>query len=176
MKKNKLLTTLAIIMVVLLAGCKKDDYVETIGVCPLVISTDPANAINSVPYNKVISAKFNEKMDGATINESSFILQQGNTTIEGTVSYSDSTAKFTPSAALLPLTTYKGTIRKTAKDLLGNFLQADYVWTFTTMPQITLISSPVIGGSTVGGGAYAVGAIVTVTATPLPGYAFVNWT
>lgn len=173
---KKLLTTFTIILVVLIAGCKKDDYVETIGVCPLVISTDPVNGANSVPYNKVISAKFNEKMDASTINESSFTLLQGTTVITGVVSYTDSTAKFTPSAPLQPFTSYKATIRKTVKDTKGNLLQADYVWNFTTMPQITLISSPVIGGTTVGGGAYAVGATVTVTATPLPGYAFVNWT
>ena len=173
---KKLLTTFTIIMVVLIAGCKQDDYVSNIGVCPLVISTDPVNSANSVPYNKIISATFNEKMDRATINESSFTLQQGTTAITGVVTYVDSTAKFTPAVALLPLTVYKATIKNTVKDLKGNLLQANYVWSFTTMPEITLISNPVIGGSVTGGGAYAVGATVTVTATPLPGYAFVNWT
>ena len=176
MKMKKLLTTFTIIMVVLIAGCKQDDYVSNIGVCPLVISTDPVNSANSVPYNKIISATFNEKMDRATINESSFTLQQGTTAITGVVSYVDSTTKFTPAVALLPLTVYKATIKNTVKDLKGNLLQANYVWSFTTMPEITLISNPVIGGSVTGGGAYAVGATVTVTATPLPGYAFVNWT
>ncbi|MFZ4725320.1 MAG: InlB B-repeat-containing protein [Paludibacter sp.] len=176
MKIKKLLTTMAILTVVLFAGCKKDDYVETIGVCPLVISTDPANGANSVPYYKVITAKFNEKMDAATITASSFTLQQGTTAISGTVTYSDSTATFTPTVALAVFTTYKGTIKNTAKDLLGNALQADYVWTFTTMPQISLQASPVIGGTTIGGGSFAIGASVTVTATPNPGYVFVNWT
>lgn len=176
MKIKKLLTTFTIIMIVLIAGCKQDDYVSTIGVCPLVISTDPVNSANSVPYNKIIAATFNEKMDHATINETSFILQQGTTAITGVVTYVDSTAKFTPAVALLPLTVYKATIKNTVKDLKGNLLQADYVWSFTTMPEITLISNPVIGGTVTGGGSYAVGATVTVTATPLPGYAFVNWT
>jgi len=176
MKMNKLLTTVTIILVVIIAGCKQDDYVTNTGVCPLVISTDPVNSAISVPYNKIISATFNEKMDKATINESSFILQQGTTAITGVVSYADSTTKFTPAAALLPLTVYKATVKNTVKDLKGNLLQDNYVWTFTTMPEITLISNPVIGGTATGGGAYAVGATVTVTATPLPGYAFVNWT
>ncbi len=176
MKMNKLLTTVTIILVVIIAGCKQDDYVTNTGVCPLVISTDPVNSAISVPYNKIISATFNEKMDKATINESSFILQQGTTAITGVVSYADSTAKFTPAVALLPLTVYKATIKNTVKDLKGNLLQNNYVWTFTTMPEITLVSNPVIGGTATGGGAYAVGATVTVTATPLPGYAFVNWT
>ena len=173
---KKLLTTITIILVVLIAGCKQDDYVTNTGVCPLVISTDPVNSAISVPYNKVISATFNEKMDKSTINESSFILQQGTTNLTGIVSYVDSTTKFTPAVALLPLTVYKATIKNTVKDLKGNLLQNNYVWTFTTMPEVTLISNPIIGGTVTGGGAYAVGATVTVTATPLPGYAFVNWT
>jgi hypothetical protein len=41
---------------------------------------------------------------------------------------------------------------------------------------ITTASFPAIGGTTTGGGAYAAGASVTVTATPASGYVFVNWT
>ena len=119
MKIKKLLTTFSIILVVLFAGCRQDDYVETIGVCPLVVSTDPANTAVSVPYNKVVTATFNEKMDAATITSSSFLLQQGTTLIDGVVSYSDSTAKFTPKVSLEPLTTYKGTIKTQTKSSNG---------------------------------------------------------
>ncbi len=156
--------------------CVRDD--TAIGICPLVISTDPVNGATSVPYNKVITATFNEKMDQASITQSSFTLLQGTTLIPGNVSYidSDSTASFVPTNPLLPFTTYKGTIKNTVKDKSGNVMQADYVWTFTTMPLVTLISTPLLGGTTTGGGAYAVGATVTVTATPSAGYVFVNWT
>lgn len=41
---------------------------------------------------------------------------------------------------------------------------------------ITTTSSPGIGGTTTGGGTYAAGASVTVTAQAGAGYAFVNWT
>jgi len=131
MKKNKLLTTLAIIMVVLLAGCKKDDYVETIGVCPLVISTDPANAATNVPVSKTITATFNEKMDSTTITGTTFTIKAA-TVIAGTISYSGTTATFKPSSPLAENTTYTGRISTTVKDLKGNALQADYVWTFST--------------------------------------------
>ncbi len=176
MKITKLLTTFLVILVVLFAGCKKDDYIEKIGVCFQVIATDPMNVERSVPYNQIVSATFNAKVDPSTMDESSFLLKQGSTVIDGSVSYTDSTAKFTPTAALLPLTVYTGTIKSTVKNTWGNGLQADYVWTFTTMPQISLVSNPIVGGITSGGGAYAEGATVTVTATPLPGYTFVNWT
>lgn len=173
---TKLLTTFLIILVVLFAGCKKDDYVEKIGVCFQVIATDPINLERSVPYDQVVSATFNAKVDPTTMDEASFTLTQGSTTIEGSVSYTDSTATFTPDVALLPLTVYTGTIKSTVTNTWGNQLQADHVWTFTTMPQVVLNSNPILGGITSGGGAFAEGATVTVTATPLPGYTFVNWT
>lgn len=176
MKITKLLTTFMIFMVVLFAGCKKDDYIEKIGVCFEVIATDPIDEARSVPYDQIVTATFSSKVDPTTMDESSFTLHQGSTLIEGSVAYSDSTASFTPDVALLPLTVYTGTIKMSVKDTWGNALQADYVWTFTTMPQITLIANPIIGGITSGGGAFAEGATVTVTATPLPGYTFVNWT
>jgi len=173
---TKLLTTFLIILVVLFAGCRKDDYVEKIGVCFRVIATDPMNVERSVPYAQIVSATFNAKVDPTTMDESSFTLHQGSTLIVGSVSYTDSTAKFTPSAPLLPLTEYTGTIKSTVKNTWGNGMQADYVWTFTTMPQIILAANPIIGGTVSGGGAFAEGATVTVTATPLAGYTFVNWT
>ncbi len=173
---SKLLTTFLVILVVLFAGCKKDDYIEQIGVCFQVIATDPIDAARSVPYDQIVSATFNAKVDPTTMDESSFTLHQGGTQIAGSVAYTDSTATFTPDVALLPLTVYTGTIKSSVKNTWGNALQADYVWTFTTMPQIILIANPIIGGITSGGGAFAEGATVTVTATPLPGYTFVNWT
>jgi len=109
MKMTKLLTTFLIILVVLFAGCKKDDYVEKIGVCFRVIATDPIDAARSVPYDKIVTATFSSKADPATIDETTFTLQQGTTAITGSVSYTDSTATFTPDVALLPLTVYRVT-------------------------------------------------------------------
>ena len=59
MKTKKLLTTLAVLSVVLIAGCKKDDFVEVVGVCPEVESTSPANKDVGVSINKIITATFN---------------------------------------------------------------------------------------------------------------------
>ncbi|MCK9400110.1 MAG: Ig-like domain-containing protein [Bacteroidales bacterium] len=131
MKTKKLLTTLAIVSVVLIAGCKKDKFVEIVGVCPLVVSTSPVNAATGVPLNQIITATFNEKMNPATITQASFTLQ-GATPVAGTVSYADSTASFTPSSALTPNTIYTGRVATSVKDLMGNALQSQYVWTFTT--------------------------------------------
>jgi hypothetical protein len=175
MKPKKLLTTLAILGLILIAGCKKDTFVETPGVCPLVVSTDPANLATGVPLNKTITATFNEQMNPATITQASFTVT-GAAAVAGTVSYTGLTASFVPSSPLAPFTTYTGTITKAVKDLMRQSLQADYVWTFTTIPQLTLSSNPVAGGTTGGAGTFVQGSLVTVTAAANTANTFTNWT
>ncbi len=144
--------------------------------CPLVVLTVPIHNAVDVPLNQVITATFNEKMNPETITETPFTLQEGTTPITGTVSYNTLTASLVPSIPLSPFTVYKSTVKTLARDLMGNALQTDYVWTFTTIPQVILSSSPVAGGTTAGAGTFAQGSSVTVTATPNPGYSFSNWT
>jgi hypothetical protein len=135
MKMTKVLTTIAVVMVVLFAGCKKDTYKENVGLCPLVVSTDPANLATGVPLNKIITAKFNKKMSPGTVTPTSFTIEsgaKGMAEVAGAVSCVDSVATFVPSANLLPNTTYTGTLKNTIKDLDGNSLQENYIWTFST--------------------------------------------
>ncbi|HZL08573.1 MAG TPA: Ig-like domain-containing protein [Prolixibacteraceae bacterium] len=151
MKKLKLLAFFAIVSVVLSTGCKHDDYVATVGVCPVVESTNPENTALDVPVNQVITATFNENMNPETITQSSFTIQQGETviaglkaamvTISGTISYTDSTASFTPASQLIPNTTYTGTINSSVKDMMGNSLQGDFVWTFKTDASPSVVST-----------------------------------
>ncbi len=140
-----------------------------------MISTDPANLATGVPLNKVITATFNKVMNPATITQASFTVK-GASAITGTVSYTGTTASFVPSSPLSPFTTYTGTISKSVKDLIRQSPKYDYVWTFTTIPQVTLSSNPAAGGTTNGAGTFAQGSEVTVTATPNTGYVFTNWT
>lgn len=112
--------------------CDKDDYEEIPGNCPEVTSTNPTNQALGVPLNQVVSATFNEKMNPVTLTEESFILQKGGVLVPGTVSYTNMVASFRPATALLPNTVYTGTVKTTVKDEMGNALQTDYVWTFTT--------------------------------------------
>ncbi|MFZ4464563.1 MAG: Ig-like domain-containing protein [Bacteroidales bacterium] len=130
----------AILLVVFIAGCKKDDFKEIPGVCPLVLSTNPTNGATSVPLNQIITATFNVKMNPLTINQASFTLQGGlKTSVSGTISYDEATAtlSFAPTTALTASTTYTGTIKSTVKDLSGSSLQTNYIWTFSTGNQIT---------------------------------------
>ncbi len=104
---------------------------------PSVISTDPANNATGVALNKVITASFNMQMDPATLNTTTFLLKQGNTLVSGSVSYSGTTASFTPVNSLNPNTVYTATITTGAKNLAGIPLANDYVWSFTTKASLS---------------------------------------
>ncbi|MDQ3047153.1 MAG: Ig-like domain-containing protein [Bacteroidota bacterium] len=99
---------------------------------PTVISTDPADLATNVLLNKIVTAKFSESMDPATINSVTFTLMQGASTVPGAVSYSGITASYNPTSDLSTGTTYTATIKVGAEDLAGNSIVSDYVWTFTT--------------------------------------------
>ena len=159
MKIKSLLSTLSIVSVVLFTGCKNDDYVAINGgPCPVVVSVTPLSGATLVGRTKVnsiivsdqavrtsiVTATFNKKMDPKTINESSFTLN-GNSPVAGTVTYTDSTATFTASSRFVDNTTFTARITTAAKDLMGNALQQDYVWVFstgTTILPVVVATSP----------------------------------
>lgn len=145
MKRKKLFATIILSIVVLFGACSKDDFEETIGICPIVIATSPTNGETSVALDKVISVTFNEQMNPATINQSSFTIVNGTTTLPGTISYSGNTALFTPTVELIANKTYIGKVTTSVKDLRGNALQQDYIWTFstgTTLQPVVISTDP----------------------------------
>src|ERR1043166_2074905 len=99
---------------------------------PTVSVTVPLNSATGVAISGKIAAAFSEAMDPSTISTATFTLKQGVTPVAGTVTYVGTTATFTPTANLSPLTAYTATITTGARDLAGNALAADFVWTFTT--------------------------------------------
>jgi hypothetical protein len=96
---------------------------------PTVIGTSPVLA---VAVDSSISATFSEAMDPATINATTFTMAQGSTSLPGTVIYAGTTATFKPSTSLAANTAYVATITTGVKDLSGNALQTNFVWSFTT--------------------------------------------
>jgi hypothetical protein len=131
MKAKILLFTFVILCIALITGCENDDFDEVVGVCPIVESTTPlSNALN-VPLNQIITATFNEEMDPSSITSTTFTVV-GVAPIAGTVTYTGNTASFAPAVLLAENTTYTARITTKAKDLMGNFLQTDYVWAFST--------------------------------------------
>ena len=71
-------------------------------------------------------------MDALTISTTTFTVKIGISTVLGTVTYSGSTATFTPTSNLLPNTTYTATVTTGAKNLAGIPLANNYVWSFST--------------------------------------------
>ena len=128
------------LLVVLIAGCKKDDNT---GVRPTVTSTSPISEATSVAINSKISASFSVSMDPSMITN--FTLQQGTANVSGVTEYTGTTATFTPGANLTSNTVYTATITSGAKDLSGTSIVKDYIWSFTTsaivdltLPAVTL--------------------------------------
>lgn len=105
---------------------------------PTVNATGPVSNATNVALNKTIALTFSEAMDPLTINQSTFTLKQGSTVVPGTVNYSGTTAIFTPSSILAPGLTYTATISTAAKDVTGNALAANIVWSFTTGSTLAL--------------------------------------
>ena len=71
-------------------------------------------------------------MDPMTINSSTFTIMHGAIPVSGTITYSGTTASFTPFSSLLSNTTYTAMISTGAKNLTGTPLANNYVWTFST--------------------------------------------
>jgi hypothetical protein len=136
MKLKNVLPIITMLLIVLMAGCKK--YVDP-GIRPMVTSTNPINKATNITINSKISATFNVEMDPSTITNTTFTVQQGNTTVAGVVGYTGTTATFTPAANLAPNAIYTVTITTGIKDLFGNSISKNYVSSFTTSALTDLI-------------------------------------
>lgn len=109
---------------------------------PTVTSTTPADLLAGVPINRTVNATFSEDMDSSTITSTTFTLTAG-APVSGSVSYAGTTATFTPSGNLAPSTVHTATVTTAVKDLAGNFLAVNHVWTFTTGTTASVGPAPV---------------------------------
>jgi hypothetical protein len=131
---------------------------------PTVTLTVPVNLAVGRPTNTSIAATFSEGMAPATISTASFTVKQGATSVAGTVTYTGATATFAPASNLAANTIYTATITTGAKDLAGNAMENDYIWSFTTGAQ-TDVTPPTVS-STVppsGTNGVAIGANIVAT-------------
>jgi len=144
MNFKKSIPILAMLLVVLMPGCKKDD---ALSVYPSGTSSDPVNRASGVARNKSIAFTFKEEMDPLTINASTVTLTQGSTAVAGDVAYSGKTATFTPSVMLTAGTVYTATITTGAKNLAGIALSENVAWSFTTVNATSNLAVVDLGGS-----------------------------
>ncbi|MBQ0768990.1 MAG: DUF3494 domain-containing protein [Bizionia sp.] len=145
MNIKNVLAAFTIVMVISFTSCSEDDDIH-INLPPEINSTNPADNVTEVPRNKVITIEFSEAMDPASINANSFLLNFGELSVTGDVSYSGTTASFSPTAILQSLTTYTATLTTEARDLEGRAIETPSVWSFTTgtLTEADVISPTVI--------------------------------
>jgi outer membrane beta-barrel protein len=100
---------------------------------PTVSLTAPVNGAADMGTRRKVYVSFSEPVDPATMNSSTFYLLQDKERVPGTVSDVTATsASITPTNALSPGTLYTARVTTGTKDLAGNALAKDYVWSFTT--------------------------------------------
>lgn len=105
-------------------------------IAPTVTSVSPANGATGVQVGASISVTFSEAMDPTTLSNTSMSVA-GST---GTVSYSGTTARFTPSVQLAVSTPYEVIVKgggSGVKDAAGNPMRADLRWSFSTQTSNT---------------------------------------
>jgi len=121
---------------------------------PTALSGAPASGAVGVCSATVVTAVFNEAMNPATINTTTFTLTAGTppVAVAGVVTFAGSTASFTPTSALALNTAYTATITTGAQDINGDALANNLIWSFTTAAAAcaapTVISAaPAIGAT-----------------------------
>lgn len=107
---------------------------------PTVTSTSPVDGTIGVAVDAPITATFSENMNASTISAATFTLSGGEA-VPGTITYTGTTATFTPSVNLNYSTTYTAAITAGVQDTTGNVMAGDHSWSFTTAPAPNLIYS-----------------------------------
>jgi hypothetical protein len=138
----KTTSVIILLLTVFMWQCKKDDIKDLTR--PTVTSTVSVSSATNVSISSVSTAKFSEAMDPLSITSATFTLKQGTTSVSGLVTYSDSVATFTPAAVLLVNSVYTATISNLVKDIAGNTMAINYVWSFTTTPALDITKPTVV--------------------------------
>ncbi len=135
-------------------------------IAPTVTLTSPAGGAVNVCRTKAVSVTFSEPMDGATIDASTFRVLENGVAVVGTVTYDPllQIANFVPASAAgfaasatIAVTIASGSAG--VKDLAGNALAADWLWSFTTG---TVACAPPVNLQTIASfGAFGGGAGIT---------------
>jgi PKD repeat protein len=107
---------------------------------PTVVSRTPANGATGISQTTSVTVTFSEAVDPTTVNGTTIqLLDPSNNLVAATINYyaSTDTATLTPSSSLAMSTTYTvvvdgGSSGPAVKDLAGNPLAANDIWSFTT--------------------------------------------
>jgi hypothetical protein len=137
---------LAFLLILLMAGCGREQAPASL---PLVVTVTPANGAIAVPVASLLTATFNKAMNPTSINTSTFtLIGPAGAAVTGTITYSGTTATFTPTTLLAPSSMYTATITTGATDALGTALASNFVWSFTTGTLPTVIATIPLNAAT----------------------------
>jgi methionine-rich copper-binding protein CopC len=186
MKLLRAATIIAMLSFVLMTSCKKDTEVITSDPSTETSTdllknkpgdvnvtkgpTSPANDETGVPLNQVITVNFNDGISPEQISKTSITLKQERMEeddddddmksesegVHGTLSYTETSASFTPDKNLDPNTRYKASVKTKSHDKHGeDHEKKGYDWHFTTgaagvtsAPSVTM-SDPVNNATSV---------------------------
>ncbi len=122
-----------VLLALFLAGCAKEvDKNQPVADNQLaanIVGTFPSNLADTAYINSVVTVTFKSTTNPADVTASMITLKQGTTSVQGTVSYSGTTAMFTPADDLMPDTRYTATIKSKLKSDSDGSEQS---WSFTT--------------------------------------------
>lgn len=101
---------------------------------PQVSLVNPANNATDVTSTTIPSVTFNEDMLSTSIDGTAFSIESDDSPVDITVTFDGeiNQANLQPNFGLGLLRTYTATITQQVADLVGNTLEAEYSWSFTT--------------------------------------------
>jgi hypothetical protein len=137
---------------------------------PTITTFSPAAGATGVIGTANVTATFDEAMDATTLSNSTFELRDAaNALVPSVVTYNATTRVLTlnPTPTLTPAGVYTATVRggatdPRAKDVAGNALAANQVWSFTVLPDTT---PPSVTTTSPTAGAIGISGTANVTAT-----------
>ncbi len=150
---KSIFTAMTLIMVFVLSGCEDD---QEPGVRPTVVSTSPVDGATNVAVNSSVTANFSVAMDPTTITNVSFTVAQGSALVPGVVTYTGTTATFTPTNLLTESTLFTATITTAARNRNGDAILSNEIFSFTsgltpdTSVPLVSLTSPLSAATNVG--------------------------
>jgi hypothetical protein len=110
---------------------------------PYIIDRSPKPAAVNVVRNAHVIVEFNEPIDPATINTDNFMVLRNGEAIVGSVYYSNKVAWFMPENYLESFTGYEAVLTTDIADPMGNNMEEEDRWSFTTSDVIEHIPNAV---------------------------------
>jgi len=99
-----------------------------------VLSTSPSNGQTGVPVTNTISVTFNDNIDITTLDDATtFTVNSGSVTGAFSYDVGSKVVTFTPDADLVNSTVYMVSLTKGIETLVGDTLETDYHFQFTTV-------------------------------------------